>query len=139
MPDTKETFEDYMIPEKDYFEPPEKEERLLVIGFDAKPKGRNPLEMRKSPMNQRRLIANRSPSPISQPTKKLDLQKKIVPRQFEEESEPNVLESQFLTPDPTPKMEPSGNEFKNTDLLITDEMPNLQEFARRKLRRNQSP
>jgi hypothetical protein len=40
-----------LIPEKDFTEPPDKEDRLLVIGFDAKPKGKNPLEMRKSPNN----------------------------------------------------------------------------------------
>lgn len=77
-----------MIPEKDFTEPPDKEDRLLVIGFDAKPKGKNPLEMRKSPNNQKRLAANRSPSPINpvyQPSKKLDLRKKKVPRRFEDE------------------------------------------------------
>ena len=101
-----------------------------MIGFDAKPKGKNPLEMRKSPLNQRRQVANRSPSPIYQPAKKLDLVKKTVPRQFEDESEPRVLETDFLSPNCTPagiKMPP-----RNTDLLIADEMPNLQELAKRK-------
>jgi hypothetical protein len=122
-----------MIPEKDFTEPPDKEDRLLVIGFDAKPKGKNPLEMRKTPKNQRKLPV-RSPSPIYQPSKKLDLRKKKVPRQFEEESEPVVLETEFLTPNYTPAGLVEGP--KNTDLLIADEMPNLQEFAKRKLRRN---
>jgi hypothetical protein len=50
-----------------------------------------------------------------------------------------VLETDFLTPNYTPVgYNPAGlvEGPKNTDLLIADEMPNLQEFAKRKLRRN---
>jgi hypothetical protein len=88
-------------------------------------------------------LTNRSPSPIAiAPSKKLDLQKKTVPRHFEEESEPIVLDTEFLTPaNPTPVTGSNRLEIRgDADLLIADEMPNLQEFARRKMRRNvQSP
>jgi hypothetical protein len=39
-----------MIPEKEFFDP-KPLEQLLVIGFEDKPKGINPLDKRRSPMN----------------------------------------------------------------------------------------
>lgn len=110
-----------MIPEKEFFEPPEKQERLLVIGFDDKPRGKNPLTLRKSPMN---IKPDFSPSPIATfPPKKLTLEKKTLPRQFEE-SEPTVLDTQILTP-PSVISPPTNKRVVNADLLIADEMPNL--------------
>jgi hypothetical protein len=39
-----------MIPEKEFFDP-KQAEKLLVIGFEVKPKGIHPLVKRKSTMN----------------------------------------------------------------------------------------
>ena len=69
---------------------------MLLIGFEDKPRGTNPLTKRKSPINLRPKFANRSPSPIEPPQKKLDMEKKNEPRQLEESE--NVLETNFMTP-----------------------------------------
>ena len=45
-----ENFEDYLIPEKEFFDHKHVMKQLLLIGFEDKPKGINPMNRKKSPM-----------------------------------------------------------------------------------------